>query len=297
MLNLNITSRDVIGSYKNGPEHVYNYTRIKNLMESDLSCSEIVAACPDVPGVKSRVRDIKKGSKPNALRGVEYLEKLGLLPMNDSNSKLPLFNLLVSMTFWNGSRRHCETSSAEPADIEYTNPEEAELITAVLETLKCRYTTHPACVDYDQKVSRLVKLSGYPAGSKNDNNLTVPDYIESALQTYCNEEIPDEDRNAVLPYIIDFIHTLLAFRTRYGQYYSRVYLKAFSNLETAEKQGKEIREMLNIAFPGLLRSSRTIAHRRNGVHFHRLSLEYKDPRHQSLRQSFRDRIHQVIGQI
>lgn len=242
----------------------------------DARARDIINAHPELSGyhsVNNVLRSIRSGSVSRPLRGVNFLEERQLLPMNIHSKNLQLFNLLMAMNLWSGTRSKRNHSTGFYNALAPEVDEKKTVMKEVLSALGLNWEVHPIHnVDpedeqvYDSKeengslneritfsseAGRLIQLMNYPAGAKKFGNL-VPGYINSALEILKDISADLEAKHIAFDLIHDFLLTLLFFRLRVRHETSNaVSLITFDTTERAERHTALIKKMLRCTMPGL----------------------------------------------
>lgn len=309
---LNITRDDIVEIYDKGPERYQRYLYLKNLIDQGYSPWDIAKMPNDLnigsrECIRSNARAIaKRGAKPKVLKGVEYLEKLDLLPMNIQNNRLLLLNLLISVNLWRGSRsKSFYKSKPVHNTINVQNQKQEKIVGDILDTLGCNWKKNPIKkkssykhnISYGMRVGHLVQAMGFEAGAKKQNNLIAPTYIKTAFSSLENISTPDKERILAENILRDFIFTLLFFRLSYYDDGTKsTSLLSFTSRKMADKHSDLIKQIANLRFNPILTFSSGSRKHNDGYSGILSLIKNKETSLEEIQHAFQKRVQEVIAQ-
>lgn len=288
---LNITRDDIIATYEEGTRHANEYNLALQAKNRGLSLAEIGKRYGE--GVRRRV---KSGCVPRSVKGAEFLEDRGLLPMNMDNEKFRLFGLLTSIGFWRGTRVAGRKTYSN-ADIRIQSDEQEKLLLAAIDNLQIPYKDI-TCKSSGQRrmhlkgsTSRLMGLMGYELGAKTEHQSPLPVYIASLREGLITGKIDVKLAESILT---DFVDTLLVFRS-YIDGCVRINLNSFNSADLSEEQGVAIAEMFEKVHPNVPSALRLVQHQSTGTFYSVLTLKKFIKDRRELGERFRERIEGIAA--
>ena len=312
---LHITRDDFISTYTKGLEHVHLYNQVNVLKQKGLNSTEIYERLAEqytYPQVKGKYQSINEGKKPQALHAAEQLEELKLLPMGIHRVKFPALNLLASQIFWRGVQSPFGRNQVT-SRVNIMEPEQLELVEAILDGLGCTYNTKPSrlrddgsastIVDVDQRVGRLISLMGFQVGAKSHSDFIMPTYLEEALVELNVEDLADRDRVRLFEMVHDFASTLLHFRAKFKEGASRsrteytAHLISYQSEESAIEQTELTKELLEATHPDLFSSCHVYQHSETKTYYGKIRLKTDREKYKHVVRNYRKRVQSVVGDI
>jgi len=245
--DLEIQKKDFIELYNDGERLNNLYDRIKPLVDKGRATNQIIESCSDLSETSATIRDristIKSGGKPQVTKGVDFLEKFDLLPMDMDNVRLPLLNLLSSFSFWRGTHTSSQNSFLH---LQYDSYKK-ELAENILEALYARPKNEEEFhrIRNFPAVANLQMLTGLQFFSTK-KSLPVPAYINAAFNSLQDIPVPEKEEHLAINLLKDFISTLFVLRELTNKKVRN--LIALETKEEAETQSSLISNIANTAF-------------------------------------------------
>lgn len=291
-LEISIGSREIAETYYRGQEFYDEYERIRDLLAQGETPSAIARALGS-QGKRRRIQKYKDGARPRCFRAISDLEKRGLLPMSLEHNKFLAVNLLTSISFWRGSRVQARKEGNNTISTNRINPVtevQADIAKQLLEALDCRFKIlQDGHLDFDQATGRLIEALGYSTGSKMENELILPGYIEVILELFSQNNSPE-----MLQILRDFIDTMIVFRGKFFRWGRSVNLNTYRKKNVAKRHADRVVEMMELAAPAYKpRMSKPFRHSDTDTVYYRLHL---DPRivEQEIIEAYQGRVQKVL---
>ncbi len=248
--SFNITDQNVIETYSDGIEKAKIYRNVMSKADSGKKYSRIAREC-ETNANKVR-RYLVEGRIPDCIKGVNFLEERGLLPLDLSSESAALFNVFTALWFFGGSISHRYEGWLSPPRKNSKRDVEYQIMKKVVETLGVNTAEYPdKDIPFSKYVSRMFVHLGHTPGSKKQSALVVPNHIDKALDFLVSSEDEKEESEKVVDMMRVFFHTFIGIRLSSLGESKIAYLNSYEDAELAVEHGQKMCKMANETYPQL----------------------------------------------